>query len=214
MHYLLSTSYCLMWCQISCYTTHEPRQHSTPTVVIARTDDFLRGFVCGSWLDLGSNQLQQLPPGVFSNLTSLRSLTCVVECIENVCVYSCVWLPSIYDPHLKTKVHFKGRVNNNACEQSCTTFCQLYIASAPCTLMVTIALLACVYACWYNHKSNANWGSTILKHTSTQAVLILCGDVCHLDYARWWSYITSVTCGLMTTKAFLVSRWSLNNSSA
>ncbi len=59
-----------------------------------------------------------------------------------------------------------------------------------------------------------NWGSTVLKRTSTQAVLILCGDVCHLDYARWWSYITSGACTLMATKAFLVSRWSLNNSSA
>jgi hypothetical protein len=41
-----------------------------------------------------------------------------------------------YDVQLKTKVHFRGRVNNNACEQSCTTLCQLYLASAPCTLMV------------------------------------------------------------------------------
>ncbi len=60
----------------------------------------------------------------------------------------------------------------------------------------------------------ADIGSTILKRTSTQAVLILYGDVFYLAYARWWSYITSVTCGWMATKVFLVSRWSLNNSSA
>ena len=65
-----------------------------------------------------------------------------------------------------------------------------------------------------HHKPNAHRGSTVLKDTSTQAVLILCGDVCYLAYARWWSYITSVTCSLMSTKVFPVSRWSLNNSSA
>ena len=65
-----------------------------------------------------------------------------------------------------------------------------------------------------HHKSNANRGSTVLKDTSTQAVLILCGDVCYLAYARWWSYITSGACSLMSTKVFPVSRWSLNNSSA
>jgi hypothetical protein len=46
--------------------------------------------LCHSNLDLSSNQLQQLPPGVFSSLTSLRSLTCVVVCIKNVCVHHCV----------------------------------------------------------------------------------------------------------------------------
>jgi hypothetical protein len=47
-------------------------------------------FFCRRGLYLNNNKLQQLPPGVFSNLTSLRSLTCVVECIENVCVRICV----------------------------------------------------------------------------------------------------------------------------
>jgi hypothetical protein len=57
---------------------------------------------------------------------------------------------------------------------------------------------------------------TILKRTSTQAGLLLFGDVCYLAYARWWSYITSGACTFMfmATKVFLVSRWSLNNSSA
>ncbi len=67
---------------------------------------------------------------------------------------------------------------------------------------------------WFNHNPNANRGSTVLKHLSTQAGLILCFDVCHLAYARWWSYITSAPCTFMATKAFPVSRWSLNNSSA
>jgi hypothetical protein len=40
-----------------------------------------------------------------------------------------------------------------------------------CTLMVTMDLLACVYML-------ADRGSTILKRTSTQAGLILYGDVC------------------------------------
>ncbi len=53
-------------------------------------------FLCRSMLNLQSNQLQQLPAGVFSSLTSLRSLTCVVVCIENVCEHVCVWLPSVW----------------------------------------------------------------------------------------------------------------------
>ena len=43
-----------------------------------------------SYLSLYGNQLQQLPAAVFSGLTSLRSLTCVVVCLENVFVYNCV----------------------------------------------------------------------------------------------------------------------------
>jgi hypothetical protein len=31
-----------------------------------------------------------------------------------------------YDVQLKAKLQFQGRVNNNACAQSCTTFCQLW----------------------------------------------------------------------------------------
>ena len=54
-----------------------------------------------------------------------------------------LWL----DLRHKTKLHFRGSVINYAFKQSCTTFCQLYIASAPCTLIVTMVLLACVYAC-------------------------------------------------------------------
>jgi uncharacterized CHY-type Zn-finger protein len=105
---------------------------------------------------------------------------------------------SVFDSQLNPELHFRGRVKNNAFKQSCTTFCPPYFAPAPCTLMVTMTLLACVYACWHNHKSNAIRGSTILKHTSTQAVLILCGDVCYLAYARW-SYITADTCTFRAT---------------
>jgi hypothetical protein len=36
-----------------------------------------------------------------------------------------------------------------------------------------------------------NRGSTILKDTSTQAVLILCGDVCYLAYALMIVYYLS-----------------------
>ena len=93
----------MMWCQIimpqqlhdvvSDYnaTAAKPDKHITPAVAIACTDDLfglylvdLHILLCHSSLDLGSNQRQQLPPGVFSDLTSLRSLTCVVVCIENV----------------------------------------------------------------------------------------------------------------------------------
>jgi hypothetical protein len=75
----------------------KPDKHITLAVAIACTDDLfglylvdLYILMCHSSLDLGSNQLQQLPPGVFSDLTSLRSLTCVVVCVENVCVHACV----------------------------------------------------------------------------------------------------------------------------
>jgi hypothetical protein len=75
----------------------KPDKHTTRAVAIACTDDFVGLYLvdlhllfCHSSLNLRSNQLQQLPPGVFSSLTSLRSLTCVVVCIENVCVHSCV----------------------------------------------------------------------------------------------------------------------------
>ncbi len=69
----------------------------TLSVSIACTDDLFglhlvdpHILLSNSSLDLRWNQVQQLPPGVFSSLTSLRSLTCVVECIENVCVHVCV----------------------------------------------------------------------------------------------------------------------------
>jgi hypothetical protein len=75
----------------------KPDKNITRAVAIACTD-YLFGLylvdlhllLCHSDLDLQGNQLQQLPPSVFSSLTSLRSLTCVVVCIENVCVHSCV----------------------------------------------------------------------------------------------------------------------------
>jgi hypothetical protein len=103
---------------------------------------------CHSSLDLSWNQLQQLSPGVFSSLTSLRSLTSPVWLyVLRTCVYIAVFDFRSYHRQLKTKLHFRGRVDSNACEQSCTSFCQLYLASAPCTLMVTMTLLACVYAC-------------------------------------------------------------------
>ncbi len=133
--------------------TAKPDEHITRAVAIACTDDFIGLYLVDvhlllshSDLNLQSNQLQQLPPGVFSSLTSLRSLTCVVECIENGVCMSVFDLRG-YDRQLKAKLHFRGRVNKNACEQSCTTLCQLYLASAPRTLMVTMGLLACVYAC-------------------------------------------------------------------
>ena len=77
----------------------KPDKHITRAVAIACTDDFFGlhlvdlYFLFGhSYLDLGSNQLRELPPGVFSDLTFLRSLTCVVVfvCLENVCVHNCV----------------------------------------------------------------------------------------------------------------------------
>ena len=74
----------------------KPDKHMTRAVAIACTDNFSGSLVdlhllfCRSALNLSSNQLQQLPTGVFSSLKSLRSLTCVVECVEIVCVHSCV----------------------------------------------------------------------------------------------------------------------------
>jgi hypothetical protein len=66
--------------------------------------------------------------------------------VLRTCVCMSVFDFRAYDVQLKAKLQFQGRVNNNACEQSCTTFCQLYLAG-PCALMVAMALLACVYAC-------------------------------------------------------------------
>jgi hypothetical protein len=65
----------------------KPNKYINRAVAIACTYDLM---FFHSSLSLSSNQLQQLPPGVFSSLTSLRSLTCVVACIENVCVHVCV----------------------------------------------------------------------------------------------------------------------------
>jgi hypothetical protein len=61
------------------------------------------------WLDLRSNQLQQLPPGVLSNLTSLRSHVWLY--VMNVCVHCCVCLnpephPNISSPAQKETVFY------------------------------------------------------------------------------------------------------------
>jgi hypothetical protein len=64
--------------------------NTAPQLWLVRALTIVSDFFSGRTLGLTSNQLQQLPTGVFSSLTSLRSLTCVVACIENVCVHSCV----------------------------------------------------------------------------------------------------------------------------
>ena len=46
-----------------------------------------------------------------------------------------------YDRQLKTKLNFEGRVNNNACEQSCTTLCQLYMSTLSCLMRFQIIML-------------------------------------------------------------------------
>jgi hypothetical protein len=68
----------------------KPDKHITRAVAIAFTDDLFHLLLYHSSLGLSNNQLQQLPPGVFSDLTSLRFLTCVVVCMENLCVPICV----------------------------------------------------------------------------------------------------------------------------
>jgi hypothetical protein len=85
----------MMWCQIIMPQQLRNLKNTSPE--LACTDDLfglylvdLRLLCCHSSLELYGNQLQQLPTGVFSSLTSLRSLTCVVACIENVCVHVCV----------------------------------------------------------------------------------------------------------------------------
>jgi hypothetical protein len=125
----------------------KPDQHVTRGVVIACTDDFfglhlvdLYFLFCRSYLDLYNNQLQQLHPGVFSDLTSLRSLTCVVVCIDNaVCIV--VYDFRAYYVQPKTKAHRRGRVKNNALKQSCTTFCQLYMSTLYCLMRCQMIMI-------------------------------------------------------------------------
>jgi hypothetical protein len=77
------------------------------------------------WLDLRSNQLQQLPPGVLSNLTSLRSHVWVY--VMNVCVHCCVCLSPkpqpnhiITSPKPKTVFCIPGK-------QKCILHCHVYL---------------------------------------------------------------------------------------
>ena len=94
MHYLVSTLYVysILLDAVSEYhvTTRVDPDKAAPHLWGLRALTIFSHFVCRSTLYLQGNQLQQLPAGVFSNLTSLRSLTCVVECTENVCVHVCV----------------------------------------------------------------------------------------------------------------------------
>ena len=84
----------MLWCEIIMpQLLRNLTKHITRAVAIACTDDLLGLYLvdltflcCHSSLYLEGNQLQQLPAGVFSSLTSLRSLTYVVVCMENVCV--------------------------------------------------------------------------------------------------------------------------------
>ncbi len=71
----------------------KPDKHITRAVAIACTDDFCGLYLVDlhlvfshSELHLDRNQLQQLPPGVFSDLTSLRSHVWLYEMRMCVCL--------------------------------------------------------------------------------------------------------------------------------
>jgi hypothetical protein len=134
MHYLLSTLYVysILLDAVSDYHVTPPvnPDNTAPQLWRVRALTIVSDFFSGRTLGLTSNQLQQLPTGVFSSLTSLRSLTSPVWLyVLRTCVRMSVFDFRAYDVQLKTKLQFKGRVNNNACEQSCTTFCQLYMST-------------------------------------------------------------------------------------
>ena len=141
MHYVLSTLYCLMWCQMIIF--YRPWHPTTQHLGCGDYSNwrYSPSYFCLSSLNLRGNQLQQLPAGVFSSLTSLRSLTCVVVCIESVCVHVCVWLQSVYDIQIKAKLQLQGRVNKNVCEQSCNTFGPLYMSTLYCLMWFQIIML-------------------------------------------------------------------------
>ena len=94
MHYLLSTLY-VYSTLLDAVSDHHVTPGMNPDNTASelwrlRALTIFSEFFCRSTLNLAWNQLQQLPAGVFSSLTSLRSLTCVVACIENVCVHICL----------------------------------------------------------------------------------------------------------------------------
>ncbi len=128
---------------------------------IACTDDFLRVF-----LSQLLGPLQQPASAAACRRVlepDILEVSPVWLYVLRTCVCIAVFDFRAYDRQLKTKLHFRGRVNNNACAQSCTTFCQLYLASAPCILMVVMAF-------WLVYML-ADRGSTILKRTSTQKLV-------------------------------------------
>ena len=79
MHYLVSTLYVysILLDAVSDYHVTPPvNPDITATELLRlRALTICSEFLCRSSLNLQFNQLQQLPPGVFSSLTSLRSLT-------------------------------------------------------------------------------------------------------------------------------------------
>ncbi len=83
MHYLVSTLYVysILLDAVSDYhvTPLLDPDKAAPKPWGLRALTIFFHFVCRSMLYLYGNQLQQLPAGVFSSLTSLRSLTCVVH---------------------------------------------------------------------------------------------------------------------------------------
>ena len=161
MHYLLSTLYVysILLDAVSDYHVTPPVKldsHSTGAVAIARTDDFLRFvFVAARWA-----------------LKATSFSSCFQECSRawHPCGLSPVWLYVLrtcvciavfdfpaYDRQLKTKLHFRGRVNNNACAQSCTTLCQLH--------MSTLYIVWCGFRLsWYTTRET--------RQHSTRAVVI------------------------------------------
>jgi hypothetical protein len=166
----------IVWCgfRLSCYTTRETRQHSTRAVVISHTDDFFQ---------LSQSRALTICSGSIWSISTLCLATAIWTFRAtsfNSCLQACsrawhpwglspVWLNVLrtfvcmsvfdfraYDVQLKTKLQFSGRVNNNACAQSCTTFCQLYMSTLYCLMRFRLS--------WYTTRET-------LQH-STRAVVI------------------------------------------
>jgi hypothetical protein len=106
---------------------------------------------------------------------------------------------------LKTKLHFRGRVNNNALKHSCTYFCQLYMSTLSCLMRCPIVML---HHPWNPRNPTATlrshlcgcmqWNVCMLGDTSTNQIHIVVHPFSNIRQHKLFLYLAVIFVILLT----------------